>query len=342
MTTFSTLIEEVADQSNHSLAAVLMKSKLLASRLRSRNFKKWVDSELNGYDSDDTLPDYRIIYPRLLADFSGPFGSGTKNVPLSMTGFPENIRNYVERHCFFENIGSLESSLDSKSETYHRHFDIEIVELVRRGPCVRVTGQQMNSIQALFTKSSIQGVLHAIRTRLLDFLIELREKYPELENEPDAIKSVSENDVSQIAEQIFYHNCTIVKSGDLTMGDKYETGQAGSVGPNSTAINNTLTQVWNEHSSEINLAVLATELETLVSALTDKSTEPEHQVAIGNIEAARQSAENGDGPKTLSYLKAAGKWAFDRCFRSWCFDSYPCRHRYRWLERLVGRPSASF
>ncbi|MBX3419167.1 MAG: hypothetical protein KF851_16295 [Pirellulaceae bacterium] len=313
MTKFSTLIEEVADESNHTLSAVLLKSKLLAARMRSRKFRNWVDAELNRYPDVDSLPEYRIIYPRLLADFWGRFGARTKNVPLSLTDFPQNVKDFVERHCFLENIGEIEAMLDTDSQTFHRHFGIEIVQLIRSGPCVRVSGQEMQSIQAIFTKSSVRGVLHAIRTRLLDFLIELRETYPELENDPDAINNVSVSEVSRLVDRVIYSNCTIFEkqSGDLHMGDKYETGQAGAVGPHAIAHGNTFNQLWIQNAGDIDLHKLAADLESLVGAMKERASEPEHQIAIGNVEAARQCAENGDGAKALEYLKAAGKWTLN-------------------------------
>ena len=34
-------------------------------------------------------------------------------------------------------------------------------------------------------------------------------------------------------------------------------------------------------------------------------------MAIGNVAMAEKAAKEGDGPKALEYLKAAGKWALD-------------------------------
>ena len=209
MTNFTTLIEQVADETNYTLSSVLLKSKLLAARMRSRKFRAWVDAELNGYPDVESLPEYRILYPGLLADFWGPFGARTNNVPLTLADFPQYVQDFVGRHCFLENIGAIECMLESNSQTFHRHFDVEIVQLIRQGPAPRVTGQEMQSIQAIFTKSSVRGMLHAIRSRLLEFLIELRDKYPELESDPNALNNVSESEVSQIVDRTIYNNCTI-------------------------------------------------------------------------------------------------------------------------------------
>ena len=64
MTRFSQLIDEVADQKNHSLSDVLLKAKVLAYRLPSRKFRQWVKSEIDGYDEKTSLPTYRVVGAR--------------------------------------------------------------------------------------------------------------------------------------------------------------------------------------------------------------------------------------------------------------------------------------
>src|SRR5271157_4669312 len=70
-------------------------------------------------------------------------------------------------------------------------------------------------------------------------------------------------------------------------------------------------QVWNEQSASIDLPKLADDLVKLRAALQREATEPEHDVAIGNVSMAAKAAKEGNGPKALEYLKAAGKWALD-------------------------------
>ena len=46
---FSELLKDTADVRNASLAACLFKAKVLASKLQSATFRRWVDAELDGY-----------------------------------------------------------------------------------------------------------------------------------------------------------------------------------------------------------------------------------------------------------------------------------------------------
>ncbi len=70
-------------------------------------------------------------------------------------------------------------------------------------------------------------------------------------------------------------------------------------------------QVWNDAGGSIDLLKLADDLSKLRAEMKKDATEPEHDVAIGNVSMAEKAAKEGNGPKALEYLKAAGKWALD-------------------------------
>ena len=70
-------------------------------------------------------------------------------------------------------------------------------------------------------------------------------------------------------------------------------------------------QVWNEAGGSIDLPKLADDLMKLRKAMQQEATEPEHDEATANVSKAAKAAKEGNGPKALEYLKAAGKWALD-------------------------------
>ena len=97
---------------------------------------------------------------------------------------------------------------------------------------------------------------------------------------------------------------------DAMMKNYYEVGQAGAVGPNSIAIGQQFTQVWNKQAGEIDLNLLAQQLHIVRDRARASATgTPEHDVALGELANAEMAAGQGDGPKTLSHLARAGKWA---------------------------------
>jgi hypothetical protein len=65
-----------------SLATLLRKCLVLADKLKNNKLKRWVLSELNGYESQDALPEYRILNINAVGLVLGPFGSAIKDQPI--------------------------------------------------------------------------------------------------------------------------------------------------------------------------------------------------------------------------------------------------------------------
>lgn len=57
-------IQAAATDGTVEISTVLRKAKILASRLKNREFGQWVDCELNGYSDVADLPPYRILPAR--------------------------------------------------------------------------------------------------------------------------------------------------------------------------------------------------------------------------------------------------------------------------------------
>ena len=81
---------------------------------------------------------------------------------------------------------------------------------------------------------------------------------------PDAYEYLLRDGQQHVVQQFFMES--------MHMGDHYQTGQAGAVGPNSRAENNTFQQMWDQRSSDLHLPQLAEELGHLRMVLKAEST----------------------------------------------------------------------
>lgn len=104
-------------------------------------------------------------------------------------------------------------------------------------------------------------------------------------------------------------NVANANGGIGVSGDHYEVGQAGAVGAGATAHGMQFTQFWNKISPDTDLSVLATELTTLRGAMRERAIEPGHDLSLAEVTQAQLAAADGDGPRALSHLARAGKWA---------------------------------
>jgi hypothetical protein len=315
MTLLQDLVTDTADPKHHRLSAVLLRAKVLATRLKSEALLKWVRNELDGYDeASEDVPSYRVIYPSLLGDFWGAFGAKTIHVLITLDDCPEEVRNYVGRFPLTGNCASIEALLDSRSETHHRHFNAGVVGIVRECTRIRVLNQELQTLQALFTDTEVAGVLQAIRSRLLDFLLDLEQAFPQLTGDTVSGDAVTPADVDLlVAKHLREGSAVIIQTASMEvhMGDSYTIGQAGAAGPGANASRMTFTHTTGQQA--VDLQELSKELASLADQLRKEVKTPADLETLGTVAAAQMAAEQGDGPKATEYLSKILPTVWDTC-----------------------------
>ena len=106
-----------------------------------------------------------------------------------------------------------------------------------------------------------------------------------------------------------------VNGEEVIMGDKYETGQAGAVGPKSHAHDMEFSQIWEDRKEGIDLDVLASELRKLRSEMRENLSTPDQEIALGEVALAQVAAEEKNGKKVIEHLSKVGKWVLDTATR---------------------------
>ena len=116
--------------------------------------------------------------------------------------------------------------------------------------------------------------------------------------------------VGKISNSTFVGPLAVSAQGDV-MGDKYTVGQAGAVGPNAKAENIQFQQIWQQSSSDLDIAQLVDELKLLRGHLRQSADTPQQDEAVAEVSKAQAAAAEGDGPGVMRHLRQAGKWALD-------------------------------
>jgi hypothetical protein len=308
MSRFSRLIDEVADQKQHSLSDVLMKAKVLASRLRSRKFRQWIESEINGYPTEQKLPDYRIVGTRIEGWFGGYFGASQGGVPMSTSHLEADFRRVFNEAEIRNGVSYIEDLVKGEENDIGLWLDGSAVNYLRENGN-RIRDMILNRVFKRVSRHSLVELLGSARSGLLDFLLELRERYPDLEKSDKATMEVSESEVDAVIERRVYQNCTVIEGTE--MRDNYQAGQAGSMGPNAQAENMNFIQILREGIGDSSLAKLASDLEKLRTAMLSESKSATQDAAVTAIAEAEAAARRGDAKGVLASLKAAGTWAMD-------------------------------
>lgn len=193
-------IQQGAVDSKVSLGDVLRQCKVLAHSLKNETLMDWVESELNGYDSKKTLPDYRIIRGLpVLGNFVGPAGSGVKNAPIIKSNIPKQARNVTETFLVRHSVYSLMELAASTDDSFKHRYPPELSLLVHQYEFM-----QCMEMWQYIPKYKFVEVLETIRSKLLDFALELSNVQGVEEIDFGKRVNVPSATVTQIVNQTFF------------------------------------------------------------------------------------------------------------------------------------------
>lgn len=215
-------IQFAATDQSQTLPDLLRKCQILAFRLRHAPFKAWVGYELNGYPNEVTPPPYRMsLHGHLKADLSGPFGSSGKNVPVPLSLFPEAVRAEVDRFDFYQAVATLESLIDGAM----RGGETRVMTMFPVEIYARMTiwqGYQTMTMWCEVPIASVVGVLDQVRSRALEFVLEIEAANPLAGAAPTTEPPVPLARADAIFNTVIYGGQVAIGPGatiDVTPGD---------------------------------------------------------------------------------------------------------------------------
>jgi hypothetical protein len=179
MSLLGDIINELADK-NVSLTYPLLKTKILAKRLRNKQLIDWVDKELGVYPNGEEIPDYRKYPAKLTLDATeGPHQFNDYPVPTYL--LPDDVRAGICTVEIRQAVAALETLISSdKSGTVEISLPAEALLVVQDS--IRQTGHpdfRMHALHKTVSISIIAQVLASIRKKLLDFALELEQEFGE-------------------------------------------------------------------------------------------------------------------------------------------------------------------
>jgi hypothetical protein len=206
-------IQAAATDPGVPLSDLLRKCQILAFRLRHEPFKDWVAHELGGYPDDATVPRYRGPFAgEMKADLAGPFGSGAKNVGVPTSNIPAEVREAARSMSFYQGVGMLEGLLgDAKRIGETRVMSPFSAELAALTPVWQ--NHQTISMWTEVPIASVAGILDAVRSKALEFVLEI-----EAENPEAGATATSEPPVPLARADAIFN--TVIYGGQVAIGPK--------------------------------------------------------------------------------------------------------------------------
>jgi hypothetical protein len=171
------LLRQIQDATdNSSLPSLLRKCKVLAARLGNNDFKRWIELELTGYPNKDSLPAYRVLNVNSKGHFYGSLGSQLRNADIPLLCMPGKLRESLAHSYLMQSVAEMESlTRNKKSEHLQEPWSPSIVAYFGQN-----VYQDMNCVQAwkVIPVGSIVAALDSVRTRVLDFVLEIEAQNP--------------------------------------------------------------------------------------------------------------------------------------------------------------------
>lgn len=204
-----TLIQELVDGAAGDtvpVATLLRQLMVVAARTDTAPLADWVRHELEGYPMSEVVPAYRGPFPvHVVGDFTGMMGSGVTNLPIAPMTVPEEIRpDHLFNVSFADPVAELgQLALHPKLEMA---WPADVVRayngLVAQGKIRRIVRGDMVLVTAKYgiPTSTVVGVLDAVRTRILELVLEL-EKVAPTAGQPDAPPATK----AETARVVNYH-----------------------------------------------------------------------------------------------------------------------------------------
>jgi hypothetical protein len=199
------IIDLLADE-NASLNAALLKTKVLMHTIGHADLAEWVNDELNGYQKDKPVPDYRIVGGRVAGNIQN-IAMIQSNVNLPTNHLPPKLKTWLERHELRDAMSVLQDMANGKpGESLRMALSPEIGAQIDKG----MDGYWVQKCWVEMTPLQIKNGISQVRSRLLDFALNLRDKIGGVEEKE--VKAVAAaTDVSGMFHgAVFGDNTTVV------------------------------------------------------------------------------------------------------------------------------------
>ena len=166
------LIADLVDEKK-SLSNTLRKAKILASISKLEEMKNWIKFELEGYNDNSQIPEYRKVGVQNVGYFSGPFGSSVQNIIIPTYNLPGSLKSFAENCLISNGVSELEVMINGSDQIFERKWLAEQLIIARK--YITLPGYNLIDVKQPLSKAIFAGIIDNVKNKLLDFLLDLDE-----------------------------------------------------------------------------------------------------------------------------------------------------------------------
>jgi len=206
-------IIEILSSDSGKLSDALIKTKVLLHKIGHKELVPWVNSELNGYPDRDSVPEYRVLPAQVLVNASnGAYRFTSHHIP--MRHLDEKHRESIETARMDQSLAVLEKFTEKDNGHLQAHIPMESYGILGKG---LGNSYQIESAWSQIGHTSVLQILIQVRSRLLDFVLELNDQFPNELNEEEVKERISHVDTENLFNSaIFGDNTTILVGSSNT------------------------------------------------------------------------------------------------------------------------------
>ena len=156
------------------LSDTLMRLSVLFDSLGNEKLKKWINSEICGYEDKEEIPKYRFIHGTLRADIIQGFRIW-QNQDIPFQPESEKLEEITIKRCY-ESFSSLEQVANGTEMSVYCPLPPDAYPYVNKG----IIGD-LQSLKLVITKHSFNDVCTRIKKMILDILLYLEKEFENLD-----------------------------------------------------------------------------------------------------------------------------------------------------------------
>lgn len=204
------LIDEIIDilsDESKSLSEALLKTQVLLHKVGKKELAEWVRQELNGYPQEADLPEYRMLHANVLANFRN-MDYRYASQPIPIMHLSEEAQKNLQTMTFRQALSVIEDMATKDKGDVIRVLPPEYSSMLDEGLS---NGYHIERAWCQTPVHDVKGILTRIRSRLLDFILELKDTVGETEDEEKMKQKIEAIDTnSMFNHAIFGPNTTIL------------------------------------------------------------------------------------------------------------------------------------
>jgi hypothetical protein len=164
----------ILSDDNGTLNSALLKTKVLLHSIGKKDLATWVTNELKGYPDDESVPDYRVVNAEVHASIGNVAWQMNDYLLPIMHLTEQQQKNLTVSRCTMS-IASIEEAVKgfrNKNSKLIRNLPPEYGALFQKA---LTPGTHVYHAWCELSPIGIENILSEVRSRLLDFMLELRD-----------------------------------------------------------------------------------------------------------------------------------------------------------------------